>query len=750
MDYTYSGRLRALLAEPDPAAVDVTDAVTFTASDLEHWRFKDLFSEREWRHCPMRLKASDEGLRIEGRFNDVRQIDNLTPDDPSFWVPLSSIDGGDPRFPVDLSRYPILEIRYRCTSANARPAWFVTYPGGTWFDWLPPTQDWRTVACSLQHFGFPTSVTNMVLRLYSVSRTTESMDVAWVRFRAATEKEGVACRTGEAVLDEQGPPPKYPILDEFMPFGCYMDAGSSKRLAAMLGISLTEYWTLVLEDIARHHHNTIALEGIDRLTQEEWGDLLKMATQYEVRFFAIHNIPLDSPFAYRREFVQTHIQPHIDSPAIFAWAIHDEPPEDGFQFMLEARSLVEDADPNHPLAVVSRNPNGHVLYGRHFAAAGIANYTSHEPWQAGEIVRAHLPNARGQQLWFVAPGFVYATDTPEWHSCPEMRLTINLALANGARGWFTFAYHNDPIWIRGSCQRSLTGPFLTFSDLWQELGQRVENFHSLSPLFLAARAGAPPEDWFVLRSVAHTNSQLPEGIGPTGLFRLAGDDFDLYSIVSNDIREMTTVNVDTSSPARSGLVAYDLADYTRTRRWEPMPDRRHLEMFPGQKHVILVAKPAVAEHWRATIAQRLIHSDRRALAFDLALARAYNLDTSDIEWRLSGIGDGGDPKALESIRHARDILLDIVYDAPSLYESNSEIVSISAAICACDGSLCRLLSQGKSEQARQMGFKVIPLAREMSHLRLELHMGKGREILEHCKALSRRTLETLHEIRGLF
>ncbi|MCX5757006.1 MAG: hypothetical protein NTU83_00565, partial [Candidatus Hydrogenedentes bacterium] len=544
---------------------------------------------------------------------------------------------------------------------------------------------------------------------YSTVRSTESFEVESIRFRAMSEREAQACQENAVQVAAAGPPKHYPILDTFMPLGCYMNGGASKRLAAMLGIAFQEYWALTLEDMVKHHHNCIALEDVDRLTEEEWRELLTLAEPFGVKFIAVRPLPLGTPYVYRREFVQTHVEPHAKSPSVLAWNLYHEPPEHAFADLLEGRRLVEEADPNHPMSLLLRTPNEIPLVAPILPALGIANYGSHEPWQMGEMIRAHLPLCRGQQLWAIAPAFVYATDTPEWHTCPEIRLMMNHAFANGARGWFTFSYHNDPIWTRGSTQRTLTGPFLTFSDLWSELGLRAEHLGALSPLFLCVRPETSLASWFATKSVSHAHAQLPEGVPPCLITRLMGDDIEVYCVVSNDVREMASVYIDIPADAIRGRMLYDLTDYVRTRRWAPMEPKRHLEMFPGQMHVILVARPEICWHWRDVVAARMIASDRQQLFFDMVLAQAHGISTGGIEDLVAGLTPDAGYDDLDTMRRARDAMLNLVYDSPAIYEARTKIIQASAAVCACDGSLCRLLAKGKSDVARQWGFKVVPL-----------------------------------------
>lgn len=750
MTYEYSGFLKTVLDTPDLALRDSLPFVEFTAEDIAKWRFSDVPYDMEWQHIPGSLSRTETGVRIEGRFNEVSQIDNIAVDDPSFWVPLSTLGTGDARLPLDVTQYPVVEITYRCTSANALPAWQWLYPGGVYFDSLESTQEWRTIIRRVSCDGFPKQVDAVILRLYSTTRDVESFEVKSIRFRAMSEAETAACASASGIsTSEDRAPKRYPVLDEFFPFGCYMDAASSKRMASMLGISFHEYWGLALEDIAKHHHNCVAIEKVDRFSVDEWRELLGLAGSYGVKFFVIHDGPVGAQPGQMSEFLDTHVRPYADSTDILAWALYDSPPEHAYPEVVSTKALLEKADPSHPMGLVLRTPNAFPLFAPELPIMGIEHFRSHAPWDLADTLRTHLPLCRGQQTWVVAPGFVYATDTPEWHSCPEMRMMLNHALANGARGWFSFAYHNDPIWIRGSIQRSLTGPFLTFSDLWSELGQRVEQCSAFGPLLLNVAPTPDVAPWFSVNAVAHANTHLPNGIAPARATQLSGADCELFCIVSNDIREMASVSIDISDAGARGKKMYDLSDCIRTRHWAQMPAQRHFQMFPGQMHVVLVGKPGVCDLWRDRIAARMIANDRRVMEFDLSLLHAHGVSTAGIEEMLNDVSSEGGPRDLETMQRARDALLNLVYDSPAIYEARTKLIEACAAVCACDGSLCRLLGRNKIELARQWGFKVTPLAREFTNLRLELRRGRGAEILHSCEDLARRTHRLLAEIRAL-
>jgi len=748
MTYEYSGYLKTILEAPDSTVGEDQSGICFTADELANWNLRDQPFDPEWQHIPVTRKRIDTGIRIEGHFKDVRRIDNLTADDPSFWIALTSAGVDDDRFPIDTGSYPILEVTYRCTSANAHPVIVWSYPGGIHTADLTPTQDWRTVTRRVPHFGFPSQIDALTFRLYTTARDTESVEIQSFRFRSMTPAETKACEQRDKQLASSPAPRHYPVLDEFMPFACYMDAGASKRLASMLGISFKEYWELALEDIVGHCHNCIAIENIDRMTREERRGLLTLAERFDVKFFVIHDIPLGATQDECREIIETY-KPYADSPAILAWSLYDEPPEHALPDVLQAKALIEEVDPNHPVAVMMRDPNAFPQYARLFPAVGIMHYGSHVPWQIGDMVRAHQPLCQGRQFWVQTPGFVYATDTPEWHTCPELRLMLNLAMANGVKGWFTFAYHNDPIWIRGSIERSLTGPFLTFSDLWTELGVRIPFYNAIAPLLLQAEPETTLPAWFATRSALHTNAQLPEGIEPTRLHRLHGADYDLYFLVNNEVREMTSLYIDIDPSAVEGQAIYNLSNFFQTQQWQPLQCSTHFEMFPGQAIVLLIAAPNVCAHWRDLIADRIAQNESRQIGFDLEIARAHGLSLDETEALMNNVQQQGPIEKLETLRQIRNTLLSLMYTTPEFAENRSKIIETGALICACDQLLCTLQGQGKVELARQWGFKVVPLAREFINLRIEFRRGKVANITEQCLDLAQRTHDLLNQIHTI-
>jgi hypothetical protein len=329
-----------------------------------------------------------------------------------------------------------------------------------------------------------------------------------------------------------------------------------------------------------------------------------------------------------------------------------------------------------------------------------------------------------------------------------MRLMANLTFANGARGFFSRAYHNDPIWVTGSCQRSLTGPFLTFSDLWLELDRRMERFQALTPLLLSAKPDSLP-DFEFMTCEPSTQARHPDWVDSTATYLLRGDDFEIFFLINNDVRGMSSVNLNIPTSRVHKLEIYGLSDFVERRTWEQMDLERHIEMFPGQGHVVIVASPDVCADWRDVLARRLMEDDRRQLAFNLRLARAYNLDVVQAESLMADVRARGGLQDLLAMDLARDILLDMTYACRDIAEPRGKIISASSAVCACDGALCRLMAKGKIDLAQEWGLKVVPMAREIAMARIKLRQGDGGAIIQHCNDLARRAVKLVSEIRDV-
>lgn len=747
-EYRYEGFLSRVLDAPDPSDFDALDSISFGVDDLAKWRTEDLPHTTEWRGIPGRKVLTEDGLRLEGDFRGVIGIEALSPNDPRYWVPLGSLGLTDGRLPIDANRYPVIEVTYRCTSPHAHPTWMWTYEGGSHFGALPKSQEWHTVARVVQYDGFPGRIDNLIFRLYSGVRSVESFEIASVRFREMADGEREAISTTLKAIREERPSTTTPLLEDFLPLGVYMDAESAKRLAGMLNISAEEYLDFVTEDLVSHNHNAVFLAHTDRLEEDEWGALLSRCRASGIRLVPRHEFPIGGDAEEQQRILDTAVTPYKDDSGILAHSLSGEPIENDFFKVLDARKRIEEADPNHPVCLVARYPNAYPLFAPFFSVSGVGHFASRHPWDVGRMVRAHVPLSEAQQFWVAAPSFQYPTQTPDWSTCPEMRLMFNLAFANGARGWFAYSYHNDPVWLRGRVQRTLTGPFLLFSDLWEELAQRMRWADALAPLFLNARMQDSMDDWFLDAVKTESMIRPAPGVAPISNFHLAGDDYSMYFTVSNNLRDIASVNIELPRHIGQGRQVIDLTGFLATHVWETMPRQRHVEMFPGHAHVMLVASQQRCNEWRDVITRRLINNDLRKLPYELRQAKANELRTADVERAIGRIVDGHSEKDYGVVHTARERLRNRLFSCTDYAETNSLLISASASICGCDGALCHLMSQGNTEKAVFLGREVVPLAAELTHLRLELKAGNGKAVRDAAEDLTTRARDLLQRIRS--
>jgi len=750
MAYKYAGYLGTLLYSPDSASIERAESITIGHEQIADWSSTDDPREPEWQRVPCTCTPGEDSVILRGNFDRIRAIDSCGPEDPSFWVPLTTEGLGGLPFPLDTNRYSVLEIRYRCRTNGARPAWICTYPDGQHFEWLPPTDTWRTSAHLLQHRGFPAAIDGLTFRLYTVERSVEEMEIAWVRFRALTTAEKETRTKAEARVVQNYPPVQAELLEDFMPLGVSMCARQSRQMASAMEVQLRDYWRLALEDIARAHHNTVWLEDASELTHTEWTEIVGLAASFGLRLVPEFNWDYSEFSANGPYLLEKYVRPHASSDAILGWSLHKEPQEEHFELYCKARGMFHDADEQHPLVMFLREPNAYSLYARHFAASGMSFFKTGQPWQLGRTVRAHHHLNHGQQVWVNAPAFIYATSTPRWHSCPEMRLMLNHAFCNGARGWFSYCYNNSPVWVEGPFKRSLTGPFLTFSDLWSELSHRMERFYGLAGLFLGTRPAR--EAWVPGVNItwrAHPNTRVPEEVSPVQWSWLHGEDFGLLYIVNNDAHQVTGINIEIPDDIAYGQDVFDMTDFARQRVWKPMVRQRHIEMFPGQGQVLLFAPEQVSLRVREDMIERLVEDDRRQIGLDLGLARRYEMDIGPAQEFMKRTGLGDTMHDLREASQARAYLTNTIEGHHDLVSARSHLVSASAAICGCDGVLCRMYDQGRVDEAHEHGRHVLPLAKLLTDLRLKLRRGHATQIGEGCVQLSRDCIKLLGELRVL-
>ncbi len=745
MTYTYGGFAAKLFPKPDEEQLQTLPAVTLTQRDIYQWTHQDIDQNKKIAASHKKIK---EGIQFTGRFGSVSALNCISLKEPVIFASMGTFGWQNEIFPIDTQQYPVLEITYRVPDDLIQPriTWF--YEGGQVEEVLPVTRKWETVALLMVWKGFPEKIENVVVRMYSSVCATRTLEIASVRFRALSEEEALAIKDAE----------KYPCgreydfpdsaAEPFMPIAVQMNAGTARRLAEMLGLSLAEYWNLAFEDIVLHHHNSVVLEECFSLNLEEIREFLSCAEHFSLRVI-LSITTLDCDGDDLSEITIERIRTLGDSKVILGWYIVPDPSDSNLERLARIRWKIAEAAPLHQVSIRLHSAFSLARVGRCFSSYTIPFRRNHIPWSLGNEIRIHHPLTDGIPLWVESTTSLNGMNVPKWSTCPEMRLQMGMAFARGVQGWITDRYHNDPLWTGGTHQRSLTGSFLTFSDLWSELGSGAEMYNAIAPLLLDMTPVPLRRVPFISKCEAAENAQTFEKLPPAQWYRLRGESFNVFMVISMDIRGVTSLEVQIPQRLLRRASIFNLTDFVYKREWKRMLLKQHVEMFPGYAYAILVGGGDICEKWRAEIAERLIEDDRRQLYIRRKLCEAHGVDLSEPDALVRQASLEGDLRKLQLMEQAHAMMIDLIYETPGLADARSAIIRAMAIACACDGVLCRMVTQGRPAMAQEWGMKVISLAREFTHLRLELRAGKGKDILPHCEHLVQRAselLEKLHEM----
>jgi len=754
--YIYRGLLGKMKEIPSLEKRNKCAHITFSADDLTKWSLEDDPGEQEWKGIPATKKIEDmDGEKVfilTGNFSNVYRLNLLKEmERPSFWVPLSTRTSSVPHFPIAQNKYPIVELTYRMQYGKCMPAWTWHYTTGQFFEFLNMDFKWTTVARAWCYNTFPRKMENFALRLYSFTRTKETMYIHSIRFREPTEEENKLLNSKESLQINHEKPITYPILNNFFPMGTYINANTAKDMAYLLKTDLSSYLDLLFEDISLHYHNTVFVEDFYDFLPGDQEVLFDISEKYNIKLI----LPLEeentrlelSKISSVIKDKEHTIKRYASDGNLFGWVIKENPSDEELEPYLRLKKEIERIDEKHPVIYLTREANAFPLYAAISSVSGLTHWKTRNPWELGQLIKTHIKFVSGQQLWAIGPTFVFGSGAPEWNSAPEIRLMINLALSNGARGWLSYTYHNIPLWAGGECQRSLTGPFLTFSDIWQELGGRLGRFYALAPLLMSAKPSAPPDFAPDIQSRKHPRSRCPESIDILANFWMKGNDFWIFYLINQDTSEVTGINVNFHSLFPDRYRIYDATQFVRTYKWEEIPKSFHREMFPGQGQILLITTPEVYKHWEEIIAKRIFESVEQQAYINIKMQKPYL--TSPEKWtdEIKEHKKKEPIDALNRIVETKNQITNSIYSIEELYKSRGKLLEIGSILCACDGVLCRLLDEGKTASVDEYKDMVIKAAGDLIKYRISIYKGEGKVVLPAMEKLSKNLLNILQKLR---
>jgi len=754
--YIYRGLLGKMKEHPSLEKRNKCANITFFAEDLKKWSLEDDPGEQEWKGISVSRKVEDiDGEKVFALTGDFRGVSRLNllkeVEKPSFWVPLSTRSSSVPYFPIAQNKYPIVELTYRMQYGRCLPAWTWHYTTGQFFEFLNMDFKWITVARAWCFNTFPRKMENFALRLYSFTRTKETMYIHSIRFREPTEEESKLINNKEVLQINHDKPITYPVLDNFFPVGTYINANTAKNMAHLLKTDLSSYLDLLFEDISLHYHNIVFVEKFYDFLPGDQEVLFDISKKYDIKLI----IPLEEENT-KLELSKTSsvvkdkehtIKRYATGGNLFGWVIKENPSDEEFEAYLRLKKEIERIDEKHPVIYLTREANAFPLYASVSSVSGLTHWKTKTPWELGQLIKTHIKFVCGQQLWVVGPTFVSGSGAPDWNSAPGIRLMINLALSNGAQGWLSYTYHNVPLWAGGEFQRSLTGPFLTFSDVWQELGGRLGRFYALAPLVMSAKPSTPPEFAPDIQSGKHLRSRCPESIDILVNSWMKGDDFWIFYLVNQDTSEVTGVNVNFHSLLPDKYRIYDVTQFVRTYQWEELPQSFHREMFPGQGQVLLITTPEKYQYWRSVIAKRIFECIEQQVNIDAKMLKPYSPSVEKLIDEVEKLKENEFIDILPKMVEIRNQITNSMYTTEELYKVHGRLLEMGSILCACDGVLCRLLDEGKTGLIDKYKEEVLGAAGDLIKYRISIYEGEGKKILSAMEKLSKRLLVILQELR---
>lgn len=754
--YIYKGLLNKIKEPPTLEEREKCSSITFYAEDLMKWSLEDDPGEEEWKGIPIKRMVEEidgeKVFRWTGDFSGLRRLNFLKDmERPSFWVPLSTRTSSVPHFPITQNRHPIVEITYRMQYGKCLPAWTWHYTTGQFFEFLDMDFKWITVARAWCFNSFPRKMENFALRLYSFTRTKETMYIRSIRFREPTEKEKNLLNKKDILQLGSEKPIHYPALENFFPIGAYINANTAKNMSHLLKIDLSSYLDLLFEDMSLHYHNVAFVEKFYDFLPGDQEVLFETSRKHNIKLI----ISLEEETVFLEptktaSFIKEKehsIKRYATEDNLFGWVIKENPSDAEVDAYIQIKKKIEQIDEKHPVIYFTREANAFPLYSQFSSVAGISHWKSKNPWELGHVLKTHMKFINGQHLWAIGPAFVFGSGAPIWNSSPEMRLMINLAISSGARGWLSYTYHNIPLWSGGECQRSLTGPFLTFSDVWQELGGRLGRFYSLASLVTSAKPTNPPDFAPDIQSRKHPRSRCPDNVDILIHTWMKGENFWLFYLVNQDTSEVTGVNVNFRSALPEQYRVYDATQFVRSYQWEELPLSFHREMFPGQGQIMLIATPEECRRWGDVIMQRIFDYIEQQISINVELLKPYLSSVEKITDKVKGLKEKQSIDTLRKMVEIKNEVTNTIYSTEDIYKVRGKLFETGAILCACDGVLCRLLSEGKNTVVEKYKEEVLKLASEFIEYRIGVREGKGKKFLTYIEKTSERLSTILQELR---
>ncbi|MDD5705103.1 MAG: hypothetical protein PHR35_04200 [Kiritimatiellae bacterium] len=466
-----------------------------------------------------------------------------------------------------------------------------------------------------------------------------------------------------------------------------------------------------IRDLKRHYVNFVF--GIDyRVTGPERRfraveRVLDQAAGYDMLFLPSSYIGdryTLAAQAWSREKLRDGMQGIVrrlkDKSHLLGWYLEEEMGVDRQQAALEQKRWVEEADPHHSVWTVFNAGPGVEVMGPAYAVVGADDYPiggpNANPWAAPHRVaqaRRTLkqPYLLTDQIFSGGCGWTVPT-LGQW------RLMVYGALAEGANGFFHFAYSTQPLYRQSGGER-MTGcmvdPYGTPSAIHDEIERRLgPDLFSIGELLRTCHPAKVPSELRI--ECASVEDALERKIPAIALRRLvdAADAYEIMAIYSSDPVETQTGTLRTPAAWLDKRIVMDLsahsADILTRSPIRIEGESIAVELAPGDARFLAVTRKAQAPGLVRRMQARRFEALRKMVEFDCRwLARVdVGAPYSAKEWdKLQRQADRGNP--LKALRAAlkREQQNQELLNTGSLAAVRRHLETVRACLSASDAAI---------------------------------------------------------------
>ncbi|MGC8846750.1 MAG: hypothetical protein ACP5QY_12970, partial [Candidatus Hydrogenedens sp.] len=159
------------------------------------------------------------------------------------------------------------------------------------------------------------------------------------------------------------------------------------------------------------------------------------------------------------------------------------------------------------------------------------------------------------------------------------------------------------------------------------------------------------------------------------------------------------------------------------------------------------ATPEECQRWGEIIMYRIFDYIEQQISINVELLKPYLPSVEKIIDRIRELKEKQSMNTLQKMVEIKNQVTNTLYTIEDIYKVRGKLFEVGAILCACDGVLCRLLSEGKNTIVDKYKEEVLKLAGEFTEYRMGVREGKGKRFLPYIEKTSERLSTILQELR---